>query len=167
MRPTSRGSLTLTSKDPSAYPLIDFNYLSTEQDREEFRRCVRLGREILQQKAFDPFRGTEMQPGPECTTDEQIDAFVRAKSDSAYHPSCSCKMGSENDKMAVVDPSCKVLGIEGLRVVDASIMPSVVSGNLNAPTTMIAEKAADIILGKKLPKSTAKVYQPPTLETQR
>src|SRR5450631_2079813 len=112
------------------------------------RACVRLTREIFAQAAFDRYRGREIQPGPQVQTDEQIDAFIRAKVESAYHPSCSCKMGGSLDSMAVVDPQTKVYGLEGLRVVDSSIMPSVTTGNLNAPTIMLAEKAADHILGR-------------------
>ena len=134
----------------------------------EFRESVKLSREIFAQKAFDPFRGAEVQPGPSVQSDAEIDAFVRRKADSAYHPSCTCKMGSPSDPMAVVDPSTRVMGLEGLRVVDASIMPSIVSGNLNAPTIMMAEKAADIIRGRaSLVDPGVPVYCPPTLDTQR
>lgn len=168
MRPTSRGSITLKSKDPKEYPRLSFNYLSTPGDIEEFRAGIRLTREIFAQKAFDSYRGEEMAPGKDVVTDEQIDAFSRQMADTAYHPSCTCKMGSPNDPMAVVDPSTRVFGMEGLRVVDASIMPAVVSGNLNGPTIMVAEKAADIIRGKPpLPKSTAAVYRPANPEAQR
>jgi choline dehydrogenase len=107
-------------------------------------------REVFAQKAFDPFRGREIQPGSNVVTDDEIDAFVRAKVESAYHPSCSCKMGRRDDPMAVVDPEGRVYGVEALRVVDSSIMPSITTGNLNAPTIMLAEKAADHILGKSL-----------------
>ncbi|CDQ69798.1 choline dehydrogenase, mitochondrial [Oncorhynchus mykiss] len=168
MRSTSIGWLKLKSASPLDHPIIQPNYLSTDTDVWEFRECVKLSREIFAQKAFDPFRGPEVQPGPECQSDAEIDAFVRDKADSAYHPSCTCKMGSPSDPMAVVDPETRVLGLEGLRVVDASIMPSVVSGNLNAPTIMIAEKAADIIRGRPaLSDPGVPVYQPGSLETQR
>ena len=160
MRPTSTGYLELRSADPSDHPLLQPNYLSTDGDREEMRDSVKLTREIFAQKAFDPYRGAEVAPGPDVRSDAEIDAFVRAKSDSAYHPSCTCKMGS--DEMAVVDGETRVRGLEALRVVDASIMPSVVSGNLNAPTIMMAEKAADMILGRRpLEPSNAPVYRPP------
>ena len=126
------------------------------------RACVRLTREIFAQAAFDRYRGREIQPGNEVQTDEQIDAFIRAKVESAYHPSCSCKMGSPQDPMAVVAPDTRVYGFEGLRVVDSSIMPSVTTGNLNAPTIMLAEKAADHILGKGLlPPENAPFYVAP------
>jgi choline dehydrogenase len=126
------------------------------------RACVRLTREIFAQPAFDRYRGREIQPGSEVQTDEQIDAFVRNKVESAYHPSCSCKMGSREDRMAVVDPDTRVYGLEGLRIVDSSIMPAVTTGNLNAPTIMLAEKAADHILGKGLlPPEDAPFYVVP------
>ena len=150
MRSKSRGFVRLKSPDPREYPRIQFNYMSHEDDWTEMRACVRLTREIFAQKAFDPYRGWEIQPGPEVNTDEEIDAFIRRKVESAYHPSCSCKMGSPHDPMAVVDPETRVIGLEGLRVVDSSIMPSVTTGNLNAPTIMIGEKGADHILGKPL-----------------
>jgi choline dehydrogenase len=146
MRPTSSGSVQLRSSDPRQPPAILFNYLQTEGDRAEMRAAVRLTREILAQPAFDPFRGDELRPGPSVTSDAQIDAFARARAESAYHPSCSCAMGS--DPQAVVDGELRVHGVQALRVVDASVMPAVVSGNLNAPTIMIAEKAADLIRGR-------------------
>jgi choline dehydrogenase len=148
MRPTSVGHVKLRSKDPREHPRILFNYMRTEFDRQEMREAIRITREIFAQRAFDPYRGPELAPGPEVKSDAEIDAFVRAKAESAYHPSCTCKMGPESDRMAVVDAEGRVHGVEGLRVVDASIMPSVVSGNLNAPTIMIAEKLADSILGR-------------------
>ena len=162
-RSSSRGSIKLKSVNPEEHPIIDFNYLSTEQDKIEMRAAIRLSREIFAQKAFDEYRQEELQPGIDVQTDEQIDAFVREKGDTGYHPSCTAKMGQESDPMAVVDPSCRVIGTEGLRVVDASIMPHIVSGNLNGPTIMLAEKAADIILGHApRPKSTAPVFKPPS-----
>lgn len=150
MRSKSRGSVTLRSPDPRDKPVVRFNYMSHPDDWTEMRACVRLTREIFQQPAFAPFRGREIQPGADVVDDEAIDAFIAAKVESAYHPSCSCKMGAPEDPMAVVDPELKVIGIERLRVVDSSIMPSITTGNLNAPTIMIGEKAADQILGKPL-----------------
>jgi choline dehydrogenase len=145
-----------------------FNYLSRAEDWVELRACVRLTREVFAQQAFDRYRGREIQPGADVQTDEQIDAFVREKVESAYHPSCSCKMGDENDPMAVVDPQTRVRGLEGLRVVDSSIMPSITTGNLNAPTIMLAEKAADHILGKgMLPVSDAAYYVAPDWQTSQ
>jgi choline dehydrogenase len=148
MRTKSRGWVRLASRDPLDKPKILFNYLSEADDWTEMRACVRLTREIFAQHAFDRYRGREIQPGADVTTDAQIDDFIRAKVESAYHPSCSCKMGAADDRMAVVDPQTRVYGLEGLHVVDSSIMPSVTTGNLNAPTIMLAEKAADHILGK-------------------
>jgi len=164
MRQTSVGWIKLKSADPRQHPRIQPNYLATEADREEFRDAVKLTREIFAQKAFDPFRGEEIQPGKDVKTDAEIDAFVRERADSAYHPCGTCKMGV--DDMAVVDPEARVRGLSGLRVVDASIMPSVVSGNLNAPTIMIAEKCADMILGRPpLPKAGVPVYEAPNWQT--
>jgi choline dehydrogenase len=160
MRPTSTGSIRLKSADPREHPAITFNYMSTEGDRAEMRAAVRLTREILAQKAFDPYRGPELRPGPKVMSDAEIDAFVRARAESAYHPSCSCAMGDTGD--AVVDGKLRVRGVDALRVVDASVMPAVVSGNLNAPTIMIAEKAADIIRGRPpLAPSGAAVFEHP------
>jgi choline dehydrogenase len=150
MRSKSRGWVRLASANPLDKPHILFNYLSEPDDWTEMRACVRLTREIFAQAAFDRYRGREIQPGKDVQSDEQIDAFIRAKVESAYHPSCSCKMGAPQDRMAVVDPDTRVYGLEGLRVVDSSIMPSVTTGNLNAPTIMLAEKAADHILGRGL-----------------
>ena len=150
MRSKSRGSVTLRSPDPHDKPVIRFNYMSHADDWEEMRACVRLTREIFQQEAFAPYRGREIQPGADVVSDEQIDAFIAAKVESAYHPSCSCKMGAAGDPMAVVDPELRVIGVERLRVVDSSVMPSITTGNLNAPTIMIGEKGADHILGKPL-----------------
>jgi choline dehydrogenase len=150
MRSKSRGWVRLASADPHDKPKILFNYLSHPDDWTEMRACVRLTREIFAQPAFDRYRGREIQPGAAVQSDAEIDEFIRAKVESAYHPSCSCKMGAGDDPMAVVDPETRVYGLEGLRVVDSSIMPSVTTGNLNAPTIMLAEKAADHILGKGL-----------------
>ncbi|MDE1922045.1 MAG: choline dehydrogenase [Gammaproteobacteria bacterium] len=162
MRSKSRGWVRITSTNPLEKPKILFNYLSHPDDWAEMRACVRLTREIFAQAAFDPYRGREIQPGADVVGDAAIDEFVRAKVESAYHPSCSCKMGDPGDPMAVVDPLTRVIGIERLRVVDSSIMPSVTTGNLNAPTIMLAEKAADHILGRgMLAPSTAVHTQAP------
>lgn len=146
MRSQSRGWVKLRSSNPNDAPRICFNYMSKDEDWEEFRAAVRLTREIFGQQAFAPFAGVELSPGPDVQSDADIDAFIKGAVESAYHPSCTCKMGS--DEMSVVDAHCRVPGLDGLRIVDSSIMPSIVSGNLNAPTIMIAEKAADIIAGK-------------------
>lgn len=161
MRSTSKGYVRIRSNDPHDHPEILFNYMQTENDRQEMREAVRLTREIIEQKAFDRYRGKPLNPGPEVQTDEEIDAFIREKMESAYHPSCTCKMGTEDDEMAVVDHEGRVHGFEGLRVVDASIMPDIVSGNLDAPTIMMAEKLSDAIRGRDpLPAEDAAVYQP-------
>ncbi len=150
MRSKSRGHVRLRSADPREHPRILFNYMSHPDDWTEMRACVRLTREIFAQRAFDPYRGREIQPGAHVVDDAAIDAFIRDKVESAYHPSCTCRMGQPSNPMAVVDPSTRVIGLDGLRVVDSSIMPSVTTGNLNAPTIMIGEKAADHILGNPL-----------------
>jgi choline dehydrogenase len=168
MRSKSRGWVRLRSADPADPPKIQFNYMSHAEDWIETRACVRLTREIIAQRAFDPYRGREIMPGADCVSDEAIDAFVRDDIDTAYHPSCSCKMGSPSDPSAVVDPETRVIGVEALRVVDSSIMPSITNGNLNAPTIMLAEKAADMIRGlDPLPASNAPYYAAPDWETKQ
>jgi choline dehydrogenase len=168
MRSKSRGYVRLASRDPRDKPRIRFNYLSHPDDLEEMRACVRLTREIFQQPAFAPFRGREIAPGANVTTDDAIDEFVRNKVESAYHPSCSCKMGASDDRTAVVDPETRVYGVEALRIVDSSIMPQITNGNLNAPTIMIAEKASDHILGRPpLPASDAPFYVAPDWQTSQ
>ena len=160
MRPSSRGSVELRSADPKDHPRILFNYTSTEHDRQVMRDGIRHTREIFAQSAFDDLRGPELAPGPDAESDEALDEFVRQKGESAYHPSCTCKMGT--DEMSVVDAGARLHGIEGLRVVDASIMPNIVNGNLNATVIMLAEKLADAIRGREpLPPSKAPVYEAP------
>ena len=146
-KPKSRGTVHVNSADPKEAPRIQFNYLQHDADREGFRACVRLTREIINQPAMDAYRGEEIQPGTAVGSNEQIDAFVRQAVESAYHPSCTCKMGI--DEQAVVDPQTRVHGIKNLRVVDSSIFPTIPNGNLNAPTIMVAERAADLIRGKE------------------
>lgn len=166
MRSTSRGHVKLRSGDALQAPEIRFNYMSNEQDRKEMRAAIRLTREIFAQKAFDRFRGNEMSPGFDVQSDAQIDAHIAGNSETAYHPSCSCKMGS--DAQAVVDGQARVHGVQGLRVVDASIMPKIVSGNLNVPTIMLAEKLADVIRGKTpLARSDAPYYVNPNYQTSQ
>ncbi|MBV9908751.1 MAG: GMC family oxidoreductase N-terminal domain-containing protein, partial [Hyphomicrobiales bacterium] len=168
MRSKSRGFVRLKSSDPAEPPRIQFNYMSHPEDWTEMRACVRLTREIFAQRAFDPYRGREIKPGAGCVSDEAIDAFVRDRVDTAYHPSCTCKMGSPTDPFAVVDPETRVIGVEALRVVDSSIMPSITNGNLNAPTIMLAEKAADMIRGlDPLPASNAQYFVAPDWETKQ
>jgi choline dehydrogenase len=141
---------------------VRFNYMSEAEDWEEMRACVRLTREIFRQPAFDPYRGREIQPGAGVTTDGAIDDFIRKRVESAFHPCGTARMGAPDDRQAVVDPATRVIGITGLRVVDSSIMPRITNGNLNAPTIMIGEKAADLILGRPpLPPSNAPYYVAP------
>ncbi|GHC31992.1 choline dehydrogenase [Aidingimonas halophila] len=157
MRSESRGRVRLTSRDPKAAPSILFNYMSTERDWEEFRAAIRKTREIIAQPAMDPYRGREISPGPDVQSDAELDAFVRANAETAYHPCGTCRMG--NDESSVVDGTGRVHGLEGLRVVDASLFPVIPTGNLNAPTIMLAEKIADKIRGRDpLPPSDAPYY---------
>jgi len=168
MRSKSRGYVRLASREPLAAPKIFFRYMSHEDDWVEMRACVRLTREIFAQRAFDPYRGRELQPGANVSSDAEIDDFIRGHVESAYHPSCTCKMGDTDDPLAVTDSQARVIGIEALRVVDSSIMPSLTTGNLNAPTIMLAEKAADHILGKpSLPRSQAPYYVAPNWQTSQ
>ncbi|MGU7782145.1 choline dehydrogenase [Burkholderia sp. PU8-34] len=147
-KPKSRGHVRVRSADPYEHPEIRFNYLEREEDREGFRRCVRLTREIVGQPAMDRFRGVELAPGPDVKTDDQIDAFVRANMESTMHPCGSCRMGE--DDMAVVDSELRVRGLQGLRVIDSSVFPTEPNGNLNAPTIMLAERAADLVRGRPM-----------------
>ncbi|RLN88109.1 hypothetical protein BBJ28_00010130 [Nothophytophthora sp. Chile5] len=166
MRARSRGWLKLRSHNPHEHPIIEPNYLSEEEDIVDMRAGVRLTREILEQKVLDEYRSDPISPSKDVQTDAEIDAWVRKNTESAYHPSCTNRMGTDDN--TVVDPQTRVHGLENLRVVDASIMPNIVSGNLNGPTIMIAEKAADIILGNTpLPKSKTPVYQPKNWETSQ
>ncbi|TGQ46840.1 choline dehydrogenase [Mesorhizobium sp. M00.F.Ca.ET.216.01.1.1] len=148
MRSKSRGSVTLRTPDPKSKPVIRFNYMSHPDDWTEFRHCIRLTREIFGQAAFDAYRGKEISPGSHVQSDEDLDAFIRDHAESAYHPCGTCRIGRADDQMSVVDPECRVIGIEGLRVADSSIFPRVTNGNLNAPSIMTGEKAADHILGR-------------------
>ena len=157
-KPKSRGWVKLKSADPEAPPEIVFNYFAEEEDKEAFRAGLRWTREIFAQPALDEYRGKEVSPGPEVRTDEQIDQWLAETAETAYHPAGSCRMGT--DAMAVVDPECRVHGVRNLRVVDSSIMPTVTNGNLNAPTIMIGEKAADHILGRTPLRSDAPSFAP-------
>ena len=162
MYSNSRGSVKLKSLDATVLPALRFNYLSTEQDRTEWLDAVRVARDILGQPAFDEFSGGELSPGPEVRTDQEIFDWVGRDAETALHPSCTCKMGT--DELSVVDPaSMRVHGVEGLRVVDASVMPYVTNGNIFAPVMMVAEKAADLILGNTLlPAATVDFYRRPS-----
>jgi choline dehydrogenase len=164
MRPRSTGHVRIRSADPRMPPSILFNYLQDPQDRQDLRASVRLTREILAQPALTPFRGEELSPGPRTQSDAEIDSFIRQGVETCYHPVGTCRMGTKAD--CVVDEECRVHGIAGLRVVDASIMPSIVSGNTNAPTIMIAEKASDLIRGKSvLPRADAPIWIHPRWQT--
>ncbi len=149
-KPTSRGRLRIRDACTGSKPQINFNYLETERDRNDWRTCLRLTREILGQPAMDAYRGDEIQPAVELRDDKHTDAWVRQNVESAYHPSCTCKMGADDDPMAVLDPQCRVRGVDKLRVIDSSIFPTITNGNLNAPTIMVAEKGADIVRGRVL-----------------
>ena len=146
LRPESRGYIALKSLDPNVQPLIQPNYLSAQKDLDVMGKGVKMSREVINQKAFDQYRGAELNPGPDVQTDKEIEEFVRANAETIYHPVGTCKMGS--DEFAVVDDKLRVRGVESLRVVDASVMPTLIGGNTNAPTIMIADKISDHILGK-------------------
>ncbi|MNK96461.1 Oxygen-dependent choline dehydrogenase [compost metagenome] len=168
MRPTSLGSVTLSSADPRQPPRILFNYLKTAQDRADMRAGARLVREIIEQPSMAAFKGEELVPGRHVKSDEALDAWARQVTETGYHASGTCKMGPASDLEAVVDPQLRVHGLDGLRVVDASIMPVIVSGNTNAPTVMIAEKASDMIRGlPPLAGSEAPVWIHPQWQTQQ
>lgn len=156
MRATSAGTIRLAKADPAAAPLIDPNYLATQKDIEDFRTALKLTREVAGQRAFDRLRGRAAGPGADVQTDAEIDAYVRAKAESGYHPVGTCRMGT--DHMAVCAPDLKVHGIERLRVVDASVFPDEPSANTNAPTFMVGEVGSDLILGRKLPRQDAPYY---------
>ena len=166
-KPDSRGHVRISGPDSIHEPLIQFNYLSTEKDLADWRQCLRLTREILQQPALDEFRGGEIQPGIDLSDDAAVDAWVRRNVETAYHPSCSCRMGARNDERAVVDPQCRVRGLESVRIVDSSIFPTIPNGNLNAPTIMVAERAADLILGKEPMQIDAPVWRDPEWRTRQ
>ena len=168
MRSPSRGAVTLRSAKPEDSPKITFNYMSTEKDWIDFRCGIRLTREIFAQEAFRPFVKHEIQPGFELQTDAQIDEFIRAHAESAYHPCGTCKMGAVDDPLAVVDPQTNVIGVEGLRVVDSSIFPQITNGNLNGPSIMVGDKASDLILGKTpLARANSQPWLVPNWQTSQ
>ncbi|MFT7108365.1 MAG: choline dehydrogenase [Yoonia sp.] len=168
MRSKSRGQVTLRSADPADHPKIEFNYMSDPQDWIDFRKCIRLTREIFAQPAFDPFRGREIQPGEDAQSDDALDDFIREHAESAYHPCGTCKMGDASDPMAVVDPETRVIGVAGLRVADSSIFPRVTNGNTNGPSLMVGEKAADLILQRNpLAPSNDQPWMHPNWKTQQ
>jgi choline dehydrogenase len=163
MRPESRGTLRLRSSDPADPPLIDPNYLATERDRLEMLQGVKLGREILAQRAFAPYRIKEDAPGKPCCTDADLEAFIRADASSSYHPCGTACMGRSDDPRSVVDLDLRLIGADNLRVVDASVIPSIPSANINATTFMIAEKASDIIRGlPRLSPTKVDYFQAPS-----
>ncbi len=151
MRSPSRGTVRLKSADPVAAPAIRFGYMAHEKDWADFRHCIRLTREIFAQPAFRPFAGDEIQPGPDVQRDDELDAFVRQQVESAYHPCGTARIGRRDDPLAVVDPDCRVIGVEALRVADSSVFPRITNGNLNAPSIMVGEKVADHVLGRTPP----------------
>ncbi|MEP5151965.1 choline dehydrogenase [Planktotalea sp.] len=168
MRSPSRGFVSLKSADPAAPPKIVFNYMSKPEDWEDFRTCIRLTREIFEQDAFKDHVKHEIQPGADVQTDSELDSFIAEHAESAYHPCGTCKMGSVDDPMAVVDPECRVIGVTGLRVADSSIFPRITNGNLNGPSIMVGEKAADHILGgDMLAKSNDRPWLHPNWETSQ
>ncbi len=168
MRSASRGEVTLRSADPADHPRIQFNYMSDPADWEDFRACIRLTREIFEQDAFAPYAGHEIQPGAEVQSDEALDAFIMEHVESAYHPCGTCKMGATDDPMAVVDAQCRVIGVDGLRVADSSIFPRITNGNLNAPSIMVGEKAADHILDRTpLPAANDEPWINPNWKTSQ
>jgi choline dehydrogenase len=168
MRPSSRGSLSIRSADPSESPSIRFNFLEHPADTLALTRAIRLVREILAQAPIARFTGAEISPGRDVQTDEQIFRWMRRTLRGAYHPVGTCRMGAANDPDAVVDPRLRVRGVEALRVVDASVMPRITTGNTNAPTIMIAEKAADMILSRSAPsKIPAPFWTNPDWKTRQ
>ncbi|MAB04584.1 MAG: choline dehydrogenase [Rhodobacteraceae bacterium] len=165
MRSPSRGEVTLRSSDPKDAPRILFNYMAHEKDWSDFRKCIRLTREIFAQEAFRPYYKHEIQPGADCQSDDELDDFIRQHVESAYHPCGTARMGRADDPMAVVDPETRVIGVEGLRLADSSIFPRITNGNLNAPSIMVGEKASDHILGKApLPPSNVAPWINPDWE---
>ena len=168
MRSSSRGWIRLRSPDPAAAPVIQFNYMSTPEDWRDFRTCIRLTREIFRQEAFKPFAGREIAPGAAIESDDALDDFIRDAVESAYHPCGTCRMGRPDDPMAVVDPECRVIGLEGLRVIDSAIIPQITNGNLNGPSLMIGEKGSDYVLGREpLPASNQAPWIHPDWENSQ
>ncbi len=166
-KPKSRGFVHIKSSDYRDHPRIQYNYLEHQDDIQDWRKTIRLTREILTQSSLDQYRGNEIQPGVKIEEDSAIDEWVRANAETAYHPSCSCRMGAVDDRFAVVDPECKVIGVDGLRVVDSSIFPTITNGNLNSPSMMVGEKAADLILGNMPLKQEADVWIAPNWQSQQ
>ena len=167
-KPKSRGWVRAVSPDAIDKPRILFNYMEAEADREGFRAAIRLTREIFAQAAMEPYAGPVIQPADHITSDADIDAWVRQNGESAYHPSCTCRIGGPGDPLAVLDPQCRLRGIDNLRVIDSSVFPTITNGNLNAPTIMLAEKAADMVLGvEPLAPSNAEHWTDPEWRTRQ
>lgn len=167
MRSPSRGEITLRSKDPADAPKIQFNYMSHDKDWEDFRRAIRLTREIFATGPMSEFVDHEIQPGEDAQSDEALDAVIRDHAESAYHPCGTARMGRRDDPMSVVDPENRVIGVEGLRLADSSIFPLIPNGNLNAPSIMVGEKAADAILGQKLPPENLEPWIAPDWQSSQ
>ncbi len=161
MRSDSRGAVTLKSNDPKAAPSILFNYMSTDKDWADFRRCIRLTEEIFAQDAMKPFAGKRIAPAPDLRSDDELNGYIKEAVESAYHPCGTCRMGAVDDPLSVVDPECRVIGVDALRVIDSSIFPRITNGNLNGPSIMTGEKGSDHVLGKTLPRSTLNVWSHP------
>ena len=168
MRSPSRGKVRLVSPDAKTPPSILFNYMSAPEDWRDFRKAIRLTREVFAQKAFDDFRGKELAPGDSAQSDRALDDFIRENVESAYHPCGTCRMGPVDEVNSVVDAECRVIGTHALRVVDSSIFPEITNGNLNAPTMMVGEKAADMILGRPpLPASNVEPWMNPAWQERQ
>ena len=168
MRSESRGYVRIQSSNPLQAPTIKFYYMSHESDFPNFRKALRLSREILNQKALEPFKGPEIQPGEEVTSDEGLDEFIKNNCESAYHPCGTCKIGQKEDPTTVVENNCKVKGVSNLYLADSSIFPRITNGNLNAPSIMTGEKASDYILGKSpLPPSELVPFYHPNWENSQ
>lgn len=167
MRAHSRGWLAVNSANPEEPPTIKFNYLSDKRDLSVLRNALRMARELVAQPAFSEICGEELEPGLQNVSDEQIDKWILNTVSTAFHPSCTCRMGREEDDMAVVTPDLRVRGVRNLRIADTSVMPEVVASNTNAPTIMIAERAADLIRGRTLPSEYQEYYVSPNWETSQ
>ena len=150
-RSKSRGWVRLRDADPHSLPRVRFNYMTHDDDWHEMRACIRLTREIFAQTAMRPYVGRELAPGAQAQSDAALDEFIRQKVESAYHPCGTCRMGT--DPLAVVDPECRVIGVQNLRVIDAGVMPQATAGDLNGPTIMLAERGADMVRSKSLPQA--------------
>ncbi len=167
-KPRSRGQVEIADPDPRSAPNIRFNYLCAPEDVADWRRVIRLTREIIAQPALDPYRGAEIQPGADVESDDAIDDWVRSHAESAYHPCGTCKIGAVEDPLSVVDPDLRVIGVDGLRVIDSSVFPTIPNGNLNAPSIMVGEKGSDLVLGRApMARENAEVWTAPDWQTRQ